>query len=165
LELLFIERKLAVIDQTANPVTVNIDQWDLKSRRRHMKRLIVVLCVLAAGLAAPLFGQKVDRQGKIWLDAKHDAVEVNVNGTWTSKSWGRVVLNQAAGARDIVGTGDGWDVLGAVSGKQVYLIFSSRGRIMYSAELTADGPDTLNGGYCRGLLFPGSKTKPMHLAK
>ncbi len=130
-----------------------------------MKRLIVVLCILAAGLAAPLFGQKVDREGRIWLDAKQGAPEVNVNGTWTSKAWGRVILNQKEGSRDIVGTGDGWDVLGAVSGNKVYLLFSTRGRIMYSAELTADSPDTLNGGYCRGLLFPGSKTKHMHLAR
>jgi len=130
-----------------------------------MKRLVLLLWVLAVGLATPLSGQKVDREGKIWLDSKQDPAEVNVNGPWMSRDWGRVILNQKEGGRDIVGTGDHWDVLGAVSGKKVYLLFSHKGRVMYSAELTADSPNTLNGGYSRGLQFPGTKTRPMNLTK
>ena len=130
-----------------------------------MKRFVAILGLLAAGLAAPLHGQKVDREGKIWLEAKQGAPEVNVSGTWTSKDWGRVILNQAEGAREVVGKGDGWSVLGAVAGNKVYLLFSSGNRIIYSAELTADSPTTLTGAWCRGLLFPGTKTKAMHLSK
>jgi hypothetical protein len=130
-----------------------------------MKRLVVAFCLLAAGLAAPLYGQKVDREGKIWLDAKQGAPEINVNGTWVSRAWGKLVLTQPEGSRDIVGRGDGWDILGAVAGNKVYLLFSARGRVNYSAELTADGPDSLTGGYSRGLLFPGTKTRPMQMTR
>ena len=130
-----------------------------------MKRSLLVVCALAAGLAASMFGQKVDREGKLWLDAKQGAVEVNVDGIWNSKDWGKVTLSQKEGARELVGRGDGWDVLGAVSGKKVYLIFSHKGRVAYSAELTAESPNLLGGAYSKGLLFPGTKTRPMNLSK
>jgi|ERR1017187_8631606 hypothetical protein len=130
-----------------------------------MKRLVLVLCVLAAGLAAPLFGQRVGGEGKLWLDANRNPVEVNVNGTWVSKDWGKIILSQNEGAREIIGKGDGWNVLGVVSGNKVYLIFAQKDRVAYSAELTAESPNTLNGGYCRGLLFPGAKTKRMFMTR
>ena len=92
-------------------------------------------------------------------------VSINVNGTWTSKEWGRVILNQKGESLDVVGTGDGWDLQGVVSGNKVSLAFSSKGRVAYSAELTADGPNSLDGGYVNGSLYEGMKTKPMHLTK
>lgn len=130
-----------------------------------MKKLVVTFCLLAAGLATSLYGQKVEKEGKIWLDSKQGAPEVSVNGTWVSREWGKVILNQAEGSRDIVGTGDGWNILGAVTGKKVYLVFSSRGRVAYTAELTAESPNLMNGNYSRGLLFPGSKTRSMLLTR
>jgi hypothetical protein len=130
-----------------------------------MKRLALVLCVLAAGLAAPLFGQKVSGEGKLWLDANRNPVEINVNGIWVSRDWGKITLRQDEGAREIIGTGDGWDVVGVVSGKKVFLIFAHRDRVMYSAELSGESPNILNGAYCRGLLFPGAKTKLMLMSR
>jgi hypothetical protein len=130
-----------------------------------MKKLMAVFCLFAAVLAMPLYGQRVDREGKIWLDSKQGAPEINVNGTWTAKAWGKVILNQAEGSRDIVGRGDGWNIMGVVAGNKVYLLFSARGRVNYAAELTADSPNTLNGAYSRGLLFPGTRTRSMLLTK
>ncbi|HEY1205405.1 MAG: hypothetical protein ABSH46_20580 [Bryobacteraceae bacterium] len=132
-----------------------------------MKRLLVVSCVLAAGLAAPLFGEKGNQEGKLWLDAWQVGAEANVNvsGTWTAKGWGKVTLEQKEGARELAGMGDGWDVLGWVSGNRVYLIFSSKGVVGYLAELTADGPNTLNGVYRSGLRFSGTATRPMQMTK
>jgi hypothetical protein len=131
-----------------------------------MKKSILILGLLAAALAATLYGAKVDREGRIWLDARQGAPEVNVNGTWTSKVWGKVVLNQGEDSRDIIGRGDGWNILGVVAGNKVYLIFSYKnGLIAYSAELTADSPNTLVGGYTKGLLFPGMGTRSMSLSR
>ena len=56
-----------------------------------------------------------------------------MNGNWYAKEWGKIVLNQVKDGRDLTGRGDGWDITGVVSGKQVFLIFSSRGNIAYSA--------------------------------
>ena len=130
-----------------------------------MKRLVLVLCVFAAGLAAPLFGQRVSGEGRLWLDANRTPVAINVNGTWVSKDWGKVTLRQDEGARELIGKGDGWDVVGVVSGNKVYLIFAQRDKVVYSAELTAESPNTLNGGYVRGLLFPGARTKRMFMTR
>jgi hypothetical protein len=120
-----------------------------------------MVLILAIGLSA----KNVDTKGKTWLDAHSEAAAVNVNGEWHDKQWGKVVLNQAEGGRDVTGRGDGWDITGVVSGKKVFLLFSSRGTVNYSAELIAESDKSLNGFYSKG--FMGAKTtgRPMHLTK
>lgn len=123
--------------------------------------LVGVVLSLAVGLSA----RNLDTKGKAWLDAHSEAAAINVNGDWHAKEWGKIVLNQAQGSRDLTGRGDGWDITGVVSGKQIFLLFSSRGGVAYSAELTSEGDNSLNGSYSRGFMNEKTKGKPMHLTK
>jgi hypothetical protein len=124
-----------------------------------------VLPAIALFFATVLVAQKVEKEGKAWLAGKAEPAEINVAGTWHAGVWGRVILNQREGSRDITGTGDEWDILGVVSGKKVFLLFSHKGRIAYSAELSPDGPSSLAGNYADGLVTPKSKTRLMHMTK
>jgi len=110
-------------------------------------------------------GPKYEVEGKRWLDSKKGPVEIGVNGTWHSAEWGKVVLSQKAGTAEIVGTGDQWNVDGIVSGKKAYLVFSSRGVIGYTAELTLEDANRLSGGYGKGVLTPHTSTKAMLLTR
>jgi hypothetical protein len=123
------------------------------------------LTALAFVFATALLGQGVERRGQAWLDARTEPAAINVNGAWHAGQWGRVTLNQAQGSREVTGSGDGWDILGVVSGTKVCLLFLSKGRVAYAAELTPDGPDALNGRYADGLLTERSKTRLMHFTK
>jgi hypothetical protein len=120
-----------------------------------------VILMLAVGLSA----RNVDTKGKAWLDAHTEAAAVNVNGNWHAKEWGKIVLTQAQGGRDLTGKGDGWDITGVVSGKQVFLLFSHHGGVAYSAELTSESETSLDGSYTRGFMGEKTKGKPMHLTK
>ena len=130
--------------------------------RRFLLLLYVSLLPL---LPAHLDARNLDTKGKAWLDSKGKEPPTDVSGTWHAKDWGRVVLNQSAGSRDVTGKGDGWDITGVVSGMHVFLLFSSRGTVVYSAELTSDGGSALSGSYTKGFMDVGSKLRPMHLAK
>jgi hypothetical protein len=110
-------------------------------------------------------GPKYEVEGKRWLDSKKGVVEISVDGTWHSPEWGKVVFSQKEGTAQIVGTGDSWNVDGIVSGKNVYLVFSSRGVIGYTAELTFEDAKKLNGGYVKGMLKPQAKTKAIVLER
>ena len=122
---------------------------------------VSVVLMLAVGLSA----KNLDTKGKAWLDAHSEAAAINVNGNWHAKEWGKVVLNQAQGSRDLTGRGDGWDITGVVSGKQVFLLFSNRGTVVYSAELTSESDTSLNGSYSKGFMSEKTKGKSMHLTK
>ncbi|MGA2325953.1 MAG: hypothetical protein ABSH05_06660 [Bryobacteraceae bacterium] len=126
-------------------------------------------CYLAHFVRASLWvwggRNKVEKEGKWWLGTHTEAAAVNVTGEWHDKAWGRVTLSQAEGTRQVTGSGDGWNIDGVVSGNKVFLIFSSHGNVEYSAELSADAPNALNGSYARGVGLEGSKTKPMNLRK
>jgi len=65
----------------------------------------------------------LDTKGKAWLGSHSEAAAINVNGRWHEKVWGEVFLKQAESSRDVTGDGDGWDITGVVSGKQVFLLF------------------------------------------
>jgi hypothetical protein len=129
-----------------------------------MRRVPALFVVLVA-LTVLLCGQKEEKEGKAWLDAYTDPPALNVTGVWTGKDWGKVSLNQREGGRRIIGSGDGWDISGVVSGKDVYLLFCHEGKIAYSAKLTAEEPAQLTGTYAKGILSPQSKTRPMRLSK
>ncbi len=120
-----------------------------------------MVLILTVGLSA----RNLETKGKAWLDAHSEAAAINVDGVWHAKEWGKIVLNQAQGSRDLTGHGDGWDISGVVSGKQVFLIFSHHGGVEYSAELTSEGENNLNGSYSRGFMGDKTKGKSMRLTK
>ena len=131
--------------------------------KKHFSLLspVAVVLVLAVGLRAG----DLETKGKAWLDAHSEAAAINVNGNWHAKEWGTIVLIQAQDSRNITGDGDGWDITGVVSGKQVFLLFSHKGKVNYSAELTSQPDNSLNGSYSRGFLDGKVKNKPMLLIK
>lgn len=114
---------------------------------------------------SPLFGQKVDKEGKTWLESCADAASLNVTGLWKDPKWGIISLSQHQDSREVLGAGDGWNISGVVSGNSVCLLFSDHGKISYSAKLTADGSTQLSGEYVKGLLSPKSKPMAMRLVK
>lgn len=130
-------------------------------------RRVLWASALLAGLAiftsSSLFAQKVEIEGKAWLDAKTEPPEINVNGSWASADWGTVLLNQTEGSREVTGTSDNWEISGVASGKEVFLLFSSKGRVGYSAELSLEQANTLAGRYFDGMPSPGAKTRSMML--
>jgi hypothetical protein len=122
---------------------------------------VAVVLVLNVGLSA----KDLDTRGKAWLDAHSEPAAVNVNGSWHEKDWGTVVLLQAEGSRDVTGDGDGWTITGVVSGKQVFLLFSNKSIVAYTAQLTSENDKSLNGSYAKGFMGEKTKTRPMHLIK
>lgn len=131
--------------------------------KKHFSWLLPVGLVLI--LAVRLNAKDLDTKGKAWLGAHSDAAAVNVNGSWHAKEWGKIVLIQAQGSRDVTGDGDGWDITGVVSGKQVFLLFSHKGKVNYSAELTSQDDNSLRGSYSRDFMSEKTKTKPMLMIK
>ena len=131
--------------------------------RKSFSPLLAVgmVLILAVGLSA----KNLETKGKAWLGAHSEAAAINVNGDWHAKEWGKIVLNQAQGSRDVTGRGDGWDITGVVSGKQVFLLFSHHGGVAYSAELTSESDTSLNGSYSRGFMGEKTKGKSMHMTK
>jgi hypothetical protein len=107
----------------------------------------------------------LETKGKAWLGSHSQAAAINVNGRWHEKAWGEVFLKQAEGSPDVTGDGDGWDITGVVSGKQIFLLFSHHGKVNYSAQLTSKDDGSLDWTYSRGFMNDKSKTRPMHLIK
>jgi hypothetical protein len=116
-------------------------------------------------LAISLNAGDLDTKGKAWLAAHSDPAAINVNGAWHSKDWGTVTLREAQDSRDVTGDGDGWDITGVVSNNKLFLLFSHKGRVNYSAELTSMPDGSLNGTYSRGFMGDKTSGKPMHLTK
>jgi hypothetical protein len=116
-------------------------------------------------LVMSLSAGDLQTKGKAWLGSHSEAAAISVNGKWHAKEWGSIRLIQADGSRDVTGDGDGWDVTGVVSGKQVFLLFSHHDRVNYSAQLTPQPDGSLNGSYSRGFMDEKSKGKPMLMIK
>jgi hypothetical protein len=112
-----------------------------------------------------LFAQMEDIEGKEWLDTFTEPAAMNVTGLWSTKQWGRISLSQHEGSRKILGGGDGWEISGVVSGNTVCLLFTHKGKVAFSAKLTAEGPTLLSGVYAKGMLSPTSDTTPIQLQK
>jgi hypothetical protein len=74
---------------------------------------------------------------------------VNVTGTWESPDWGKTLsLTQAEGSRDVSGTDTKFELTGAVSGRNLYLLFAhSNGSVGFCATLTSDSDGSLTGMY------------------
>lgn len=129
-------------------------------------RRMAALFVVIIGFAVLLRGQKEEKEGRAWLDVNTDTPALNVTGVWEgSEDWGKVSLNQREGDRKIIGTVEEWDISGAVSGKDVYLLFCYKDKVSYSAKLTAAGPSQLIGVYAKGILSSRSKTRVIRLIK
>jgi hypothetical protein len=128
-------------------------------------RRVAAWFVVVVAFTIIMYGQMLDKEGKAWLDPNTDPPAINVTGIWDTHTWGRVSLNQREGSRRIIGAGDGWDISGVVSGKDVYLLFSNKDKIAYSAKLTSDGPSHMTGVYANGILSPRSKTRPIVMSK
>jgi hypothetical protein len=116
-------------------------------------------------IVSPALGQRVDREGKTWLSTCSDPAALNVTGVWKDAKWGNITLNQHQDSRQVVGSGDGWNISGIVSGKSVCLLFFNGDKVTYSAKLTEDASGNLAGGYVKGMLSEKSKTSPMRLVK
>ncbi len=145
----------------------NFQNMLAQSKETKMKKdsSLLLLVVMVLCLAVELSAGNLNAKGKAWLDAHSETAAVNVNGNWYAEEWGKIVLNQAEGSRDVTGKGDGWDITGVVSGKQVFLLFSNRGQVVYMAELTSEGDNSLNGSYSKGFMGDKTKGRPMLLTK
>jgi hypothetical protein len=132
-----------------------------------MKRLVYLVLGAAMILTpcASRASKKVAFQGQDWLDAQSDPAAVNVDGRWSAKGWGVIILHQMRGSRQVSGTSDSWDFTGVVSGKKVYLIISTSGFVVYSAILTSASDSELSGTYERGLMKEEGKGRRMDLTK
>ena len=86
-----------------------------------MKQLTFALTLLLLCITFPtsLPAAKVELEGKAWLDSQKAPAEINVNGTWNSEEWGDLHLIQPEGSRDVTGNGDGYKIVGVVSGKSL----------------------------------------------
>jgi len=129
-----------------------------------MRRATALLFLIFAGTVL-LHGQATQTDGNAWLNANTEAAAINVTGIWNGGDWGLVSLTQQAGGRKIIGTADGWDVTGVVSGKTVNLIFWKKDTVAFSAKLAIDSSAQLTGVYAKGILPAAAKTIPMQLKK
>jgi len=131
-------------------------------KKRFLLFLPVLMVLIFGGV---LSAADLDSKAKAWLDPHTEAPAIDVNGNWHAKEWGTIVLIQAPGSRDVKGDGDGWDITGVVSGKRIFLLFSHKGKVNYSAELTAQADNSLNGSYARGFMGGNARAKPMLMIK
>ena len=114
-----------------------------------MKKLAfaATLLLLLISFSISLTAAKVEVEGKAWLDAQKDAPAMNVNGAWESEEWGAFLLTQTEGSRDVTGKGGGYDITGVVSGKRLFMLFSTKHTVDYCATVTANGDNKLTGTY------------------
>jgi len=137
-----------------------------------MKQLTIAVTLLLLFVSIPtsLTAAKVEVEGKAWLDAQKDPPEINVNGAWDSEEWGNFHLKQAEGSREVSGNGGGYDITGVVSGKRLFLLFSTRHSVDYCATLSPNGENTLAGTYSnrKSRLHSGlcqESSRPMNMKK
>lgn len=133
--------------------------------RRVLTGSILIAIILSTLFISTAFAQRADKEGKAWLDTCSEPSTLKVTGIWKDPKWGNLTFNQHEGSRQIISSGDGWDISGVMSGNSVCLVFSHYDKVAYSAKLTADASGELAGGYVKGLLSEKSKTTPMRLVK
>jgi hypothetical protein len=114
-----------------------------------MKMKSILSVMLALFFAFPAAAGKLEGAGREWLDEHKDSPQVNVTGTWESPDWGKTLsLTQAEGSRDVSGTDTKFELTGAVSGRNLYLLFAhSNGSVGFCATLTSDSDGSLTGMY------------------
>ena len=137
-----------------------------------MKQLTfaVTLLLLCISFPTSVPAAKVEVEGKAWLDAQKDPPAMNVNGTWNSDDWGAFHLIQAEGSREVSGNGGGYEIAGVVSGKHLFMLFSTRHTVDYCATVSLNGENTLTGTYSnrKSRLHSGlcqESSRPMNMKK
>jgi hypothetical protein len=128
---------------------------------------LLLLCIF---LPTSLTAAKVEVEGKAWLDSQKDPAELNVNGAWDADEWGTLHLTQSDGSRDVSGNGDGYDIVGVVSGKRLFLLFSQKHTVEYCATLSPNGENSFAGTYSdrKSRLHSGlcqESSRPMYMKK
>jgi hypothetical protein len=122
-----------------------------------MKSIVSVM--LALLFAIPADAAKVEGRGQEWLDEHKDASQVNITGSWQSPDWGTLTLTQAEGSREVGGRDRRFELIGVVSGREVYLLFTkSSGTVAFCATLVSASDSVLNGTYS----YPVSRLKLGH---
>jgi hypothetical protein len=137
-----------------------------------MKQLTFVLTLLLLCISFPtsLAAAKVEVEGKAWLDSQKDPAEINVSGVWDSEDWGTFHLIQAEGSREVSGNGGGYEITGVVSGKRLFLLFSTRQTVEYCATVSPNGEKSMVGTYSnrKSRLKSGlcqESSRPMNMAR
>ncbi|HEX3821362.1 MAG TPA: hypothetical protein VHW45_13585 [Candidatus Sulfotelmatobacter sp.] len=137
-----------------------------------MKQLTftVILLLLCISFPISLAAAKVEVEGKAWLDSQKDPAAINVNGAWDSEEWGAFHLIQPEGSREVSGNGGGYEIVGVVSGKRLFLLLSENHTVEYCATLSPNGENSLAGTYSdrKSRLHSGlcqEKSRPMNMKK
>lgn len=136
-----------------------------------MKRLTVAAALLLCmSFPTSLTAVKGEAEGTAWLGAQKEIAAMSVNGTWDSEEWGTFHLVQAEGSREVSGNAPGYEITGVVSGKRLFMLFSSRRALDYCATMSPNGENSLIGSYSnrRSLLHSGDckeKTRPMNMTR
>ncbi len=134
------------------------------------------IALLVAGMmlvfAAALNAGSLENQGRAWLDAQKEPAAINVNGSWKSEEFGSIHLRQDATSRDVNGVAGSYELTGVVSGKHLYLLFTTGSTVEYCAVLTSENDGSMDGSYSnrvsrlkhgRGLCQASSR--PMYMSK
>lgn len=134
------------------------------------KLTFAVTLLMCISFATFLVAAKVEVEGKAWLDSQKDPPEINVNGAWASEEWGTLHLIQAEDSRDVSGNGDGYQIVGVVSGKSLFLLFADNHTVEYCATLRPNGENSFIGTYSgrKSRLHSGlcqEKSRPMNIKK
>jgi hypothetical protein len=104
---------------------------------------------------------RIEKEGLAWLQQQPiQQPEIKIESIWISPEWGSLVLKQDG--EKLKGSGDGWDISGLVSGKEIRLVFHYQGEVNYSAILKPED-SKLVGYYAYGLMTPDSSKKLMVL--
>jgi hypothetical protein len=131
---------------------------------------IVTLLLVCFSFPTSLAAAKVEVEGKAWLDSQKDPPAINVNGAWDADDWGTLHLSQSEGSRDVTGNGAGYDIVGVVSGKRLFLLFAEKHTVEYCATLSPNGENSLEGTYSnrKSRLHSGlcqESSRPMYMKK
>jgi len=137
-----------------------------------MKQLTFAVTFLLLCISFPtsLAAARVEVEGKAWLDAQKDPPAMNVNGGWDSDEWGVFHLTQAEGSREVSGNGGGYEIVGVVSGKRLFLLFSEKHTVEYCATLSPNRENSLAGTYSnrKSRLHSGlcqESSRPMNMTR
>ncbi|HEY1208937.1 MAG TPA: hypothetical protein VGE85_06195 [Terracidiphilus sp.] len=124
--------------------------------RKHLFCFVAIVAGLVICAPSGMLAKDKPSEAKKWLAAYSDPAEINVDGVWNSSVWGKMILHQEKGAREVTGTADNWEIEGVVSGKKVFLAFIDKGYLIYTAEAALNEDGTLIGNYAKGILKPGT---------
>lgn len=133
--------------------------------RKHLFCFVAIVAGLVLCAPSGTLAKDKTNEAQSWLAAHADPAEINVDGVWDSDVWGKMILHQEKGAREVTGTGDNWEIEGVVSGKKVFMAFLDKGYLIYTAEAALNENGKLVGSYAKGILEPGARNTAMALLK